>query len=134
MDIVAFLTARLDEREQLARHVQHAVGDQFDALMGVLGEAHEPGWRYGIVPLYLRSHDPARVLAEVEAVRGVIAIYSRFAADYDRLQAAAAADSFAVGQDQMTIAAVRVRALEGVLTELAAPYSAHTDYNPAWAD
>jgi len=48
MDIVEFLTARLGEREQLARGVEHAVGDQYDALMAVIGKTHE----LGMVSLY----------------------------------------------------------------------------------
>jgi len=120
MDITAFLAARLDEREQLARAVQHAVGDQFDALMGALGEAHEPGWRYGIVPLYLRSHDPARVLAEVKAKRKVVTEYAT---------ALRQPDAIFAGTERVT---GFLLALEMACRALASPYADHPDYNPAW--
>ncbi|ACU71874.1 hypothetical protein Caci_2965 [Catenulispora acidiphila DSM 44928] len=69
IDIVAFSNARLDEREQLARGVVHAVGADYDALMVAAGKALE----LGMVSLYWRNHNPARVLREVAAQRQQLA-------------------------------------------------------------
>lgn len=68
MTITEFIEARLNEREQLARAVQHAVGTQYDELMAAIGEAHQ----LSMVSLYWRSLDPASVLRDVEAKRTLI--------------------------------------------------------------
>lgn len=108
MDIVEFLTARLDEREHLARAVEHAVGDQYDALTAAMGTT------YGLsmVSLYWRSHDPARVLADVAAKRRMLEATIEMRASDSRGLAYSA---------------------DLIERNLAAPDFEHPDYNPAWA-
>jgi hypothetical protein len=116
--IVEFLAARLNEREQLARAVEHAVGDQYDALMAGLGDTYQ----LGIVSLYWRSHDPARVLAEVAAKRRVM---ERHHADDD---------GSCVGCGFYNDETRRVEDINECpeLRDLAAPHDQSPDYDPAW--
>lgn len=68
-DLVAFITARLDEDEQAALSAEHA---------------HPPvGWliTYHAEAMHSIRHDPARVLREVEADRRIIERYEQMKAD-----------------------------------------------------
>lgn len=110
-DITAFLAARLDEREHMARAVEHAVGDQYDALMAAIGETHQ----LGMVSLYWRSHDPARVLADVKAKRALIEDWRTYAERNRRDDCDEAAGS-------------AWAAMSNVLVTLAGVHRYHPDY------
>jgi hypothetical protein len=102
MDLVSFLRARYDEDEERARFVQREQGDH--ALPEI-----EP-WRLSWHDEYdLLCIEPARVLAEVDAKRRMIA----------RIQHHANL----MGEDEIH---------GGLLRLLALPYASHPDYDEAW--
>lgn len=124
-DIVAFLNARLDEDEQLAREASAFYDD--DQTNGVPWNGHEGKdlngfMRYWIAPhlgvvndvasgRHIGRHDPARVLAEVKAKREIV----QFCDDDP---------PFIEGGYVYT---------SRVLQLLAGAYANHPDYDPAWA-
>ena len=104
-DLIAFITARLDEDEAAAK-----------AAWGV-----EWDWRYVARPfgerpsiahtVHIARHDPARVLREVEAKRAMLAELTRWPFDYRP------------GCNDPIRLFVHL---------LAAPYSDHPDYQQEW--
>lgn len=75
-DIVEFLTARLDEREQRARQAEHAVGTKYDPLaLSVCETVSIP-----LMELY-REAQPAHVLAAAAAKRRVLERHCSAATD-----------------------------------------------------
>lgn len=119
-DIVEFLTARLDEREQLARGVEHAVGDQYDALTAAMGTT------YGLsmVSLYWRSHDPARVLAEVAAKRAIVELHQPELVETINADGDERSGDICTCCDEVWPC--------DTLKLLALPDDAHPDYKPTW--
>lgn len=119
-DLVQFLRARLDEDEQAARRA----GDSFRQISetGVIvategdraEECASANWA-GIAEHIVR-HDPARVLAEVEAKRELLADYERFVAERRRMMG---------GWDSYPEPSP-------VLTAFATVYADHPDYRPEW--
>lgn len=119
-DLVQFLRARLDEDEQAARRA----GDSFRQIgeTGVIvategdraEECASANWA-GIAEHIVR-HDPARVLAEVEAKRELLADYERFVAERRRMMG---------GWDSYPEPSP-------VLTAFATVYADHPDYRPEW--
>ena len=103
-DLVAFLTARLDEDEDIARYTQQE--SLSAALKTMSGDGRHK--------LFLARHDPARVLREVEAKRRILA------------------HAQAAEQDVPDIYAYDLAA-DYVLRALAAVYAGHPDYDEAWA-
>ena len=105
-DLIAFITARLDEDEAAAK-----------AAWGV-----EWDWRYVARPfgerpsiahtVHIALHDPARVLREVEAKRAMLAELTRWPFDYRP------------GCNDPIRLFVHL---------LAAPYSDHPDWRAQWA-
>jgi hypothetical protein len=88
MDIVAFLTARLDEDEQVAQAVEDnsapfdgqwkndgglALRTYNDWVLAYLPDARP--FRPGVLD-HIARHDPARVLADVAAKRAILARHS----------------------------------------------------------
>lgn len=121
MDLVEFLTARLDEDEQVARaaiapgptgswvvHVGRAIGVVCTAESGqrVASVSRAPQSEH------IARHDPARVLADVEAKRRLLAVL-----DGDPFDALGAEGAYKLL----------------VAKHLAAPYADHPDYRPEWA-
>lgn len=113
MDLVEFLTARLDEDEQAAMRVKsnwRQIGETGVIVASDGGYAEEcanGNWT-GIAEHIVR-HDPARVLAEVDAKRQLI--------------------------DWVLKWPMRPHlpsSVDGVLERLALPYADHPDYNEAW--
>jgi hypothetical protein len=127
-ELIAFLSARLDEEEISAQDVARgapapwSVGDSCVLDAGgtpvVLDEYHSHGGGFQ----YIARHDPARVLREVAAKRAIIERYERACAALESVV------SFIRGQDdgfrQACMDAVRL---------LAAVYSDHPAYRPGWA-
>lgn len=131
-DLVAFLRARLDEDEAVARGAQDSAGEAQWQLL--------PGWRgvaasgpLGTMTLvgsgdeleptigaHIARHDPARVLREVEAKRELLDEYARVAVN----------DSPQGGYEYATGWA---NGLGLVVRYAAAVYADHPDYRPEWA-
>jgi hypothetical protein len=138
-DLVVFLRARLDIDEQVAReatvgpwrnaptssHYEDAAGPAEGVYAVVSGTGLTyiartgiRGDRQGMVNAeHIALHDPARVLAEIDAKRRIIAEYEKEA----RLMASGYESAYtAGGQD----------ARYTVLRFLALPYRDHPDYRP----
>ena len=128
-DLVAFLSARLDEDEAAANAAASVAGpgwkyetywpedegttrtcvrSETDAFLADLYDAPD----YPDLAAHIARHDPARVLREVEAGRKILAMYR---------DAVAEAGS------------VTVEWLLAVVETKAAVYREHPDYDPAWA-
>jgi Family of unknown function (DUF6221) len=112
MDLAEFLTARLDDEERNARHAAALWADtHFTIAPGSL-----------VITEFHRTHDPARVLREVEAKRKILTQWQKSAAD------------------PRDIRLINVEELKGnlslmwALRLLAAVYEDHPDYDPAWKD
>jgi hypothetical protein len=114
-DLVAFLHARLDDDEQVARDAMGCEGEtcswtELRTSEAEREQAHNERW------------DPARVLAEVGAKRRIIAVY----ASWEVLARPGA--GFA-----MEHAAETTRlALFEALRALALPFADHPDYREEW--
>jgi hypothetical protein len=116
-DLVQFLRARLDEDEEIARAATQ--GDWVWSREFV----SPPGYHHRTIgPLepgdsaFIAAHEPARVLAEVEAKRVLLADYERFVAERRRMMG---------GWDSYPEASP-------VLTAFAAVYADHPDYRQEW--
>ncbi|MCG7524675.1 DUF6221 family protein [Streptomyces sp. OfavH-34-F] len=123
-DLVAFVRARLDEEEDLARA---AGGERWRCPTDVPGEIHD---RSGAIAFTLRAHghdydrhiarqDPARTLQRIETHRVLLDEYAEVAAlDVDRPQR-----DFASG---------RAFGLGFAVRQLAAENAGHPDYQVKW--
>lgn len=127
MDLVTFLLARLDEDEQVARSATSGPWsvrpETRSAHSSLYGEADVDG-PDGRAVAYDRDggctstedaqhivrHDPARVLADVEAKRRIVEGFQYLAADPD----------------------LRQYAWTFALRALTMPYIRHADYQPEW--
>lgn len=126
MDLVEFLTARLDEDEQAAMRVKsnwRQIGETGVVVASDDGYAEEcanGNWT-GIAEHIVR-HDPVRVLAEVDAKRRIIALCEPPLVDV-------------TGPDDTERQYIPG---EGepwglpVLRLMALPYAGHPDYDEAW--
>jgi hypothetical protein len=123
-DLIAFLNARLDEDEALARKAGPWPFSSLDSAASIPGD----------VPLYVwtfvNRHDPARVLREVEAKRALIAFAFNNAAIIDgEWGDCHEAAEIAAGQCQD----YGMSAARDALKPLVAVYSDHPDFDPSWA-
>ncbi|MFF8406927.1 DUF6221 family protein [Streptomyces sp. NPDC015684] len=132
-DLVAFLRARLDESAQIARQAERATGsadwradwrqvaeNRFDAR--IISAPDKPVFDgYGRIDAaeFASRQDPARVLADIEADRALLAQYEAVA-DMDTEDAE---PEFAYGRAVGLGVAVCYRALK---------YANHTDYREEW--
>lgn len=142
-DLVEFLRARLDEDESTAEAARRQVAeracpppqvDEWAARAGHWGvvpwlysgraEADLAQWgRVEIATLandHVARHDPARVLAEVEAKRALLVLHARL--DDQPFCATCDAPSGIPGPSQGC----------GTLSLLALPYADHPDYDERW--
>lgn len=123
-DLIAFLRARLDEDERLAR----AAADEVEVVGGSWdGAAHIMLARasYDDTADHFARHDPARVLAEVDAKRQIVDTRS---AIRERL-------SYWQSQEHETFEAMAradLHRLDDVLSILATAYADHPDYREEW--
>jgi len=126
-DLAAFLNARLDDDEWTATGAARCDdgrhGDWYPASIAAawltITDAR--------VDDHIARHDPARVLREVAAKRAILAAYEE-QDGYDL------PDGVAEGRDpeeRERDEALR-DALETVILAIAAVYSDHPDYDPAW--
>jgi hypothetical protein len=128
-DLVAFLRGRLDEDEQTAQAAikpeeMHPWGDVQlprqppeawpDEVRGHLG---------GTWGEHCARHDPLRVLAEVQAKRGII----------DGLQGDLAAATGLVPAEALGAGLGREFQAMAILRWLALPYASHPDYRAEWS-
>lgn len=115
MELVDFLRARLDEDERIA---EEAGGRRAEWRLARPLDDAELGDASWLRPRELRHaerHDPARVLAEVEAGRVLLQQYERL---------------LAVSSDDHT----GVWAVEVIMRAKARVYRAHPDFDPAWLE
>jgi len=119
MTLIEFLTARLDEDELVARScaterwtVKDGWHDGLD--MEVLSSTY-PACIEPEEATHTARHDPARVLAEVEAKRRIV--------DAAQRNPHAPWDAYAIGRDDLGRRALRALAL---------PYADHPDFDEGW--
>lgn len=124
-DLIAFLRARLDEDERTARHATQ--GPWVDELGHPIRGGHE--LRFIIAQQaqrwnsqHIARHDPARVLAEVEAKRRMIALCEPPLVDVT--WPGDVARQYIPGEGEPWGA--------DVLRLLALPYDGHPDYRDTW--
>jgi hypothetical protein len=124
-DLVQFLRARLDETAAKARAHRQASADwYYDDSAKEIRDRVNSG-TVAFVPAHadaehIARHDPARVLAEVDAKRQIVARYER-AMDNRRAHPADLASAGAF------------LALHGAVKLLGLPYADHPNYRPEWA-
>lgn len=146
--IVAFITARLDEDERIAQaagsgpYARWAYAGEYDSYSG--GEVYLPDVDHyskdiypykvtsdneGLSPSvgpdagrHIARHDPARVLADVEAKRALVDYWSR------AFQNPIDADKFPGHDWDLVRGAAR-----WTLRHLATSYASHPDYQAYWA-
>ena len=139
-DLAAFLAARLDEDEAVARRAASespwSVSDTNDDGTRDVNPAEAPdGLWHGEVALHIAGndathiarHDPARVLREAEAGRALLAAYIKAEAALPRGQRDDWEDS------AVACAHGKVDGLRAAVAIRAAVYSGHPGYDPAWA-
>lgn len=130
-DLVAFLTARLDEDEAAAAEAGEDSGPEWrwqpEELPGMVvasgsGEivVYDEGRPTGAGGAHIARYDPARVLAGVAAKRAILAAYERQFTERKSHPGDLAASG-------------ALLALHGAVKALAAVYSGHPDYDPKWA-
>ncbi|MGW2113772.1 DUF6221 family protein [Streptomyces zhihengii] len=126
-DLVAFLRARLDEDEQAAQlaaeesggawsYDERAVVADREGDMVAVGSQDFMGPEHGV---HIARHDPARVLAEVEAKRQIVDRYER------------AMENRRAHPDDLASAGALL-ALHGAVKLHALPYADHPDYRQKW--
>lgn len=143
-DLADFLRARLDEDEQAAQLMnQHYPAPWEVADRGWMAHvtADAPGFRVvtqleqgngapegtddlwlGEVIGHVARHDPARVLAEIEAKRGILAMYDSLT---ETIHPPTSGISLQAARTQQL-------AIMKTLKLLAAPYSDHPEYQETW--
>jgi hypothetical protein len=143
MDLVDFINARLDEDEQAARAVvsSHEREPRLVPCVAAADWSHRydsddyggtevaDGAGHVIVPMsyesgalqriHIARHDPARVLAEVDAKRRIIAEHQASAEFMNR-------------PENRHIPAGETHGLYTALKMLALPYDQHPDYQEQW--
>lgn len=128
-DLVAFLRARLDETAAKARAAGAELGgdwyyDDGHVLARREGDQVATGSQDYLEPErgeHIACHDPARVLADIEAKRGVLQLVTKAQED-------AEFPDFLVSRP----AKVMLLALEPVLQHLAMAHADHPDYRKEW--
>ena len=138
-EIVEFLLARLAEDEQSAQSAtpgpwdlnmiqpdmggNHQYGLRSATTAGPIGAVSAGAFRMrGADARHIARHDPARVLAEVEAKRRIVALVQDAQERYDQERTSGYGD----GSDLEWL--TKLEALEPILNLLALPYADHADY------
>lgn len=147
MDLVEFLNARLDEDEQTARAATdgpwtiRSLGrhDLSTVVMGNELLAQLDGSRAASNSVHMAVHNPARVLAEVDAKRRIVELHGIVHRNIGWLE-----DGFEEGGEVAVCGLcvprhsgfrTRAEVPEGpcpTLRLLALPYADHADYDEAW--
>lgn len=140
-DLVQFLRARLDEDEQTARDTAWNMSTEIDNPWEARPAPDEAdGWeiwskgRFQLIrgtneadAVHIARHDPARVLAEVDAKRQILGLH--VAAEYIRNDPFAGCTTCS-WRDYMED--LHVRWPCPTLRLLALPYAGHPDYREEW--
>lgn len=146
-DLIAFLRARLDEDEQTAQS-----GDEWTVNNPrnlVAGPTRDEKAKYHLVAVvvedneraHIARHDPARVLAEVEAKRRILRIHNTPAVVSPKLAALGLREGEApeddrscmgCGLDEMDEPITADVNQCPILRALALPYADHPDYQEQW--
>jgi hypothetical protein len=145
---VEFVTARLDEDEQLASAAGSKVWavSQTGNTTWVTSPPKDGETKRPLVALsvnegeraHIARHSPARVLAEVDAKRRILAPYADALAQRERLRARMREvihkdhDEFSRLHRQETELFEMGRMLRPVIAALALPYADHPHYDEAW--
>lgn len=149
MDIADFIRARLDEDEAVAKAATPGPWEPerpwlsdvvTSKLLGRIADfssarvlnRDEGGYRPQSIPdaRHVAHWDPARVLAETAAKRGILDAID--AAEKEWAEAQAAARPGPASFDLARARSLERELAEIVLRQLAAPYADHPDYDPAW--
>lgn len=156
-DLVAFLRARLDEDEQTAR----AAADETGIAAWVGSDESGHAWRYqhgGVwgdhdglcseapyvvgtdlrqVQDHIARHDPARVLAEVDAKRRMVDEYAKTVEIMERAGARLSTTAAALNDLPSFTTWARARDEALIMRDwvalLALPFADHPDYRQEWA-
>lgn len=150
-DIVAFLTARLDEAEATARWsgpariawltYRNDVGEvRYTTVASTHDEEHwAADGRELAIPTSVRVvWDPNCVLREVAAKRQILRYYAAAIAALEETRSAAARETplakagHTIAQQRYAAAMRHAEGLELALYAMAAPYADADDYDPAW--
>lgn len=118
-DLIAFVTARLDEDEAAAQ----------EAASRPLGPAWDDGTRLTAVARHIARHDPARVLREIAAKRVILARWE-FAANQVAVGAVNEAAGYGPADPGWPL---RADSHELDVRSLAVAWNDHPDYRPEWA-
>lgn len=114
-DLIAFLNARLDDDTRLALAAR-------DPWFGYEPDDHVERVKWADA-LFIAQHSPNRVLAEVDAKRGVVKAYERAVAEFQDSGPAM------ISYDRLTGS---VSSLRTALESLALPYADHPNYDTSW--
>lgn len=134
-DMAAFMEERLNEE---AAGAEGPPGWNLERWTAVKYADEESGrnWRVDAEPrcvvdavaeedaLFIACHDPARVLAGVEAKRAVLSEWAAFSGILE--------GQAMRGQPADTVMAFQVRVIEGIMRKLCTEWAAHPGYRPAW--
>jgi hypothetical protein len=120
MSLSEFLLARIAEDEQAAAYAttRAKVGEHAPGGWG--------GWWIGHYHHYIR-HDPARVLAECDAERRIVA----WCSERERIDVSALQDDVA-RESHFVLGGLIHKADSVVLRYLALPYADHPDFREEW--
>lgn len=137
VDLVEFLTARLDEDEQTALAASPGPwrpGEEHDDVIAVDDITVAEGFALSGRQLratvdHIACHDPARVLAEVDAKRRLVELHSTPHTVVDGFCVEEGGPCTHRGEDECTLCGETPCA---TLRLLALPYAGHADYDEAW--
>jgi hypothetical protein len=153
-DLVAFLRARLDEDEAVARAATDGPwspweGRELRGLGDLIHPVRTPGQMAGsratIVTAswldaeHIARHNPARVLAEVAAKRRIVEDYAAAMADRQAIRAEIRKilhtdpDAFGKLSRQENALIDKAEGLAPIIRIMATVFAAHPDYRPEWA-
>lgn len=124
-DLTAFITARLDEDEAIAKAAANRHWLTDDNIITLHPEHDGDGfmsWPTRADAQHAANHDPARVLREVAAKRAIVARYER--------GAAGELPEWTAGRELIQAALAVLRA---ALSDLASTWSDHPDYRCEWS-
>ncbi|MFI7408745.1 DUF6221 family protein [Streptomyces sp. NPDC049627] len=142
-DLVVFLRARLDEDEEIARKAtaRQPGGEtwMYDGTGVRAGSDLKVAWpQVPVIAEHIARHDPARVLAEIDAKRQVIAPYAVALEERESVRARmrkvldSDQDEFMRLHRQESELIETARVLAPAVQALALPYADHTDYREDW--
>ncbi|MFC3986475.1 DUF6221 family protein [Streptosporangium jomthongense] len=148
-DLIAFIRARLDEDEELASTASPApwsANAEHDEVLAADGITVADGFALSGRQLratvnHIVRHDPARVLADVEADRKLLARYAEAVKEQEEALAAfrvardeweSSSEEYADAYKDWSAALLREGAFLTVIKDRVARFPDHPDYRPEW--